>query len=316
MRAAVIVDGSLVVQDRPTPEPSGDEVLVEVAGAGVNRADLLQVAGGYPAPPGWPQDVPGMELAGRVVAAGPRAVALSKGDEVWGLAGGGAQATHVLVPESACAPVPPGLSLVEAGGVPEAFVTAHDALLQASFRPGERVLIQGVGSGVGTAAVQIVRALGGTSVGTSRTPEKIERAKELGLDEGVLAGDGMSARIGEVDVVLELIGGDYLEADLEVCRARGRIVIVGLIAGASASFDMGAALRKRLTVVGTVLRSRASHEKAAAVAAFHAELGPLFRRGALRPVVDKVLPLDEIRAAYELLSSNSSFGKVVLDPAA
>lgn len=316
MRAAVIADGALGVEERPTPRPSGDEVLIEVAGAGVNRADLLQLAGGYPAPAGWPQDIPGMEFAGRVVATGPRAVTLSEGDRVWGLAGGGAQATHLVAPESCCAHVPDGVDLVEAGGVPEAFVTAHDALSQAGFRPGNRVLIQGVGSGVGTAAVQIVRACGGSSVGTSRTSEKLERAKELGLDDGVVAGDGMAGRIGEVDVVLELIGGSYLSTDVGACRPKGRIVIVGLIAGASATFDMGAALRKRLTVIGTVLRSRAPHEKAAAIAAFDTEIVPLFRRGALKPVVDKIVPLDEIPSAYELLSSNSSFGKVVLDPKA
>jgi NADPH:quinone reductase len=302
-----------VVEERPTPTPVGDQVLVDVEGAGVNRADLLQVAGGYDAPPGWPQDVPGLEFAGRVAATGDRVVRLAEGDAVWGIVGGGAHATQLITTEWLCSRVPDGLDLTEAGAVPEAFITSHDALRRARLRSGERVLIQGVGSGVGTAAVQIVRAVGATSVGTSRTPEKLERAKELGLDEGIVAGDDMAARIGEVDVVLELIGGSYLETDIAVCKERGRIVIVGLIAGASADLDMAAVLRKRLTVAGTVLRSRPEHEKAAAVAAFDAEVAPLFRRGALRPVVDELVPLDDVRAAYDLLATSSSFGKVVLD---
>jgi NADPH:quinone reductase-like Zn-dependent oxidoreductase len=255
-----------------------------------------------------------MELAGRVVTTGERVTGLSEGDAVWGIVGGGAQATHALTRESLCSAVPPGLDLVEAGGVPEAFVTAHDALRQAGLRSGERVLIQGVGSGVGTAALQVVAALGATSVGTSRTPEKLERAKALGLDEGIVAGEDLADRIGEVDVVLELIGGDYLETDVKVCRPRGRIVIVGLIAGSSARLDMSAVLRKRLTVIGTVLRSRPEHERAAVAAAFAAEIAPLFQRGAVRPVIEKVFPLAEIAGAYDYLSSNSAFGKVVIDP--
>ena len=308
----MIRDGALALEERPTPEPVADEVLVEVAGAGLNRADLLQVAGGYPPPPGWPADVPGMELAGRVIATGERVTRVSAGDTVFGIVGGGAQATHALTRESACVPVPAGLDPVSAAAVPEAFITAHDALRQAGLRPGERVLIQGVGSGVGTAAVQLVRALGATSVGTSRTDAKLQRAKDLGLDEGVVAGDGAAGRIGEVDVVLELIGGAYLETDVEVCRPKGRIVIVGLIAGSSASFDMGAALRKRLMVIGTVLRSRPDHEKAAVTAAFANEVVPLLERGTLSPVIDRIAPLDEIQSAYDYLASNSSFGKVVI----
>lgn len=316
MRAAAIRDGALVVEERPDPSPSADEVVVEVTGAGINRADLLQLAGGYPAPHGWPQDVPGLEVAGRVVATGDRVTRVAAGDLAWGIVGGGAHATHVLTTEGLLAPVPDGIDPIEAGGVPEAFVTAHDALERAGFRAGDRVLVQGVGSGVGTAAVQIVKACGGSTVGTSRTPDKLERAKALGLDEGVLAGDDMVEAIGEVDVVLELIGGDYLAADVRVCRPKGRIVVIGLIAGSSAELDMGLVLRKRLTIAGTVLRSRPQHEKAAAVASFDAHVAPLFADGTLRPVIDRVMPLDEIAAAYDVLSSNASFGKVVLAPGA
>lgn len=312
LKAVVIENGALVVRDRPTPEPAGDQVVVAVAGAGLNRADLLQVRGGYPAPPGWPDDIPGLEFAGRVEAVGDRVTTLSPGNRVWGIVGGGAHATHVVTTESLCAPVPEGVDLVEAGGVPEAFVTAHDALSRARVRPGERVLIQGVGSGVGTAAVQVARAIGATTVGTSRTAEKLERAKELGLDDAVLASPRIAEEIGEVDVVLELLGGSYLDTDVQLCRTKGRIVIIGLIAGASAQLDMASVLRKRLTIIGTVLRSRPEHEKAAATAAFAAEIVPLFARGALHPVIDRVMPLDEVADAYEAMESNSNFGKIVL----
>jgi NADPH:quinone reductase len=308
----VIDGGALTVQERPVPVPTGDQVLVEVAGAGLNRADLLQVRGGYPAPPGWPADVPGLELAGRIEAVGDRVVGLRSGDRVMGIVGGGAQASHALTTEALCAPVPDGLDLVEAGGVPEAFVTAHDALSRARLRSGERVLIQGVGSGVGTAAVQVARAMGATTIGTSRTAEKLERAKELGLDEAVVAGPAMAADIGQVDAVLELVGGSYLETDVQVCRAKGRIVIVGLIAGASASLDMAAVLRKRLSLIGTVLRSRPEHEKASATQAFAREIVPLFARGALRPVIDSVVALDDVAQAYATMESNANFGKIVL----
>ena len=313
MKALVVADGSLSVEERPTPEPVADQVLVEVAGAGVNRADLLQVKGGYPAPAGWPSDVPGLEFSGVVVARGSGCRWTGDGDRVFGIAGGGAHATHLLVPESLCARVPEGIDPVIAGGIPEVFVTAFDALVtQAHLMPGERVLIHGVGSGVGTAAVQIVRAIGATSVGTARTPGKLDRARELGLDDGVEASDDMAAAIGEVDVVLDLVGGDYLSVDTSVCRTRGRILIVGLLAGANAHLDMGTMLRKRLTLQGTVLRSRPEHEKAAAMAGFARSVVPLLAEGRLHPVTDCVVPLDSAAEAYEILRSNSTFGKVVL----
>jgi NADPH2:quinone reductase len=286
---------------------------VRIAGAGVNRADLLQRAGRYPAPPGWPEDVPGLEQAGTVVAVGPGVRSLAEGDRVFGLLGGGGHATHVLTREWLCAPVPEGLDLVEAGGVPEVFFTAHDALwVQASLRPGERVLIHGVGGGVGVAAVQLARALGASTVGTSRTESKLERAGALGLDEGVLAGDGMAERIGMVDVVLDLVGGSYLATDLAVCDTRGRIVIVGLLAGSTAKLDLGLLMRRRMTLIGTVLRSRPEHEKAAATVRFTREVVPLLAAGRLRPVTERVFPLAQANQAYEYLASNESFGKVIL----
>lgn len=313
MRALIAREGAVVLEERPTPEPGGNEVVVATAGSGINRADLLQLRGVHPAPPGWPADIPGLEVAGTVAAVGPRATTRSVGDRVFGIVGGGAHATHVLTPEPLLAPVPDGLDLQEAGGVAEVFVTAHDALVtQAGLRSGERVLIHGVGSGVGTAAAQLVRALGATSVGTARTPAKLERAKELGLDEGVVAGANMAKEIGEVDVVLDLVGGDYAVVDVEVCRPTGRIVLVGLLAGSSAELDLGLLLYKRLTLRGTVLRGRPDYLKAAAMTAFGHDAAPLFSSGALRPVVDRLLPLEEAQAGYDALASNETFGKIVL----
>jgi putative PIG3 family NAD(P)H quinone oxidoreductase len=315
LKVIAIVDGALCMEERATPEPGGDQVLVAVSGTGVNRADLLQKMGRYPAPPGWPADVPGMELSGTVASVGPSVRSLEVGDQVFGIVGGGAHATHVLMPELLCAPVPSGLELIEAGGVPEVFITAHDALVsQAHLRSGERVLIHGVGSGVGTAAVQLVRALGATSVGTARTPEKLERAKELGLDEAVVASDEMAREIGEVDLVLDLVGGPYIEVDIEVCRPKGRVMVVGLLAGASARLDLGRVLQGRLQIRGTTLRNRPDWEKAQATAAFAAQVLPLFARGAVRPVVDSVLPLESAEEAYDALATNKPFGKVILAP--
>jgi NADPH:quinone reductase len=311
----VIADGELTIQERPTPRPAADQVLVEVAGAGINRADLLQLRGGYPAPPGWPDDVPGLEVAGTVAATGDGVRSLEEGARVFGIVGGGAHSTHVLTREALCAEVPDDMDLVEAGGVPEAFVTAWDAMVvQAGLTGGERVLVHGVGSGVGTAAVQIARALGAFSVGTARTPAKLGRARDLGLDEAVAAGPGMREAIGEVDVVVDLVGGDYLSLDLEVCRPRGRIVIVGLLAGSHSDLDMGALMQKRLTITGTVLRSRPEHEKALAVAAFAKGVAPLLASGRVHPVIDKVIALDDVATGYGLVRSNETFGKVVLTP--
>ena len=308
-------DGRLVIEERATPEVVADRVLVEVAAAGLNRADLLQKIGGHPAPPGWPPDILGLEFAGMVTAVGSDVHGLRQGDRVFGIVGGGAQATLVLTREELCVRVPDSLDLVAAGGVPEVFITAHDALVTlAGLHPGERVLIHGVGSGVGTAAVQIVRAMGAASVGTSRTEEKLERCKQLGLDEGVVAGTNMAERIGEVDVVLDLIGGDYLATDVEVCRPTGRIVLVGLVAGNSATLDLGTVLRKRIRLIGTVLRARPEHEKAAATAAFEHEIVPLLANGTLRVIIDRTCPLERAEDAYAALASDKTFGKIVLTP--
>ena len=323
MRALTIADGGLVVAERPAPEPAADEVLVRVHAAGLNRADLLQRAGLYPAPSGVPVDVPGLEFAGVVTEAGPEVHTLRAGDRVFGIVGGGAQAEYLVTPEAHCARVPDGLDLVDAAAVPEAFVTAHDALFtQACARPGDRVLVHAVGSGVGTAALQLAECIGCTVVGTARTPEKLELAGELGLAHGVLAAreldpsalaEAIRQAVGEVDLVLDLVGGRYVAVDVEVAAPRARIVVVGLVAGVRTELDLGRLLARRLVLRGTVLRSRSKDEKTAATHAFAGHVLPLLAAGSVKPVVDAVRPLEDAGAAYELLASDSTFGKVVLD---
>jgi putative PIG3 family NAD(P)H quinone oxidoreductase len=323
MRALVIADQQVRVEDRPDPEPGPGQVLVRVHGAGLNRADLVQRAGFYQAPPGSPADIPGLEFAGEVVAHGEGVGEPPLGARVFGIAGGGGQAELLAVPASQCAPVPDALDLVTAGGVPEVFVTAHDALVtQCGLQRGEVLLVHAVGSGVGTAAVQLGRARGCTVVGTARTAEKLEQARALGLDHGVLAARELdpaalaadiTAAVGPVDVVLELVGGDYVVTDLAVTGLRGRIALVGMMAGTRTQVDLGAMLMKRLRMFGTTLRGRSVEEKAAATAAFTRDVVPLLADGTVVPVVARTMPLADGPAAYDLLASDAVFGGIVLD---
>jgi putative PIG3 family NAD(P)H quinone oxidoreductase len=330
MRALVIKEGGrLVVEDRPVPEPGAGQVLVRVAGAGINRADLLQRAGKYPAPPGAPPDIPGLEFAGTVEAVGPGVDSPQPGDRVMGIVAGGGQAEYLVTEAAHCARIPDSLEPVEAGGVPEAFITAHDAMVvQGELMTGQRVLVHAVASGVGTAALQLAQCLGATVVGTSRSKDKLERAAELGLDHPVLApsamdiGDRQPAALAEeitgaaggpMDVTVDLLGGPYLAVDVAAAASKGRIVIVGLIAGRAAELDMGSLLAKRLVVRGTVLRSRPSDEKADATHLFEGQVVPLLAGGALRPVIDAVVPLAEAERGYDLVAGDRTFGKVVLD---
>jgi putative PIG3 family NAD(P)H quinone oxidoreductase len=323
MRALVIADQQVRVEDRPDPEPGPGQVLVRVHGAGLNRADLVQRAGFYQAPPGSPADIPGLEFAGEVVAHGEGVGEPPLGARVFGIAGGGGQAELLAVPASQCAPVPDALDLVTAGGVPEVFVTAHDALVtQCGLQRDEVLLVHAVGSGVGTAAVQLGRARGCTVVGTARTAEKLEQARALGLDHGVLAARELdpaalaadiTAAVGPVDVVLELVGGDYVVTDLAVTGLRGRIALVGMMAGTRTQVDLGAMLMKRLRMFGTTLRGRSVEEKAAATAAFTRDVVPLLADGTVVPVVARTMPLADGPAAYDLLASDAVFGGIVLD---
>ena len=318
MRAIVISKPGgpdvLALVDRPTPEPSRGEVRVRVRATAVNRADLLQRMGGYPAPPDAPPDIPGLEIAGEVDAVGPGVERLAVGDRVFGLVGGGGYAEAIVSHERALAKIPDAMSFEDAAAVPEAFVTAHDAIVtQANLRSGETLLVPAAGSGVGTAAVQLGRALGATVVGTARGQDKLDQARPLGLDAGVVVEGGRFAdRVPPPDVVIELVGGAYLAEDLRCLRPLGRIVLVGLLAGAKAEIDLGLVLRKRARIFGTVLRARPLEEKIAAMRAFETQVVPLLARGVVRPIVDRVFPLADAAKAHEHMASNAGFGKIVL----
>lgn len=328
MRAVVITrpigTEGLEVLEVPTPEPRGDQVRVRVRAAGLNRADLLQAKGLYPAPPGAPADIPGLEFAGEVDALGPDAKGgLTPGDRVFGIVGGGGLAEYVVTHERLVVPIPSSLDWPEAGAVPEAFVTAHDALVQSALVPGQTVLIHAAGGGVGSAAVQIARAMGCRTIGTSRTPEKLVRAKSLlGLDEGLsLDPDALPAAVRKltagqgVPAIVDFLGGPYLRANLESLAERGTIVVVGLLAGSVAEkLDLGLLLRKRARLVGTVLRARPLEQKIDATLAFSASVLPWLDRGLIRPIVDAVFPLSEIQAAAARMAGNEGFGKIVLKP--
>lgn len=324
MDAVVITrpGGPDVLEIRRVPQPAiaPTSVLVRVHASALNRADLLQRRGKYPAPPGSPPDIPGMEFAGEVAEIGSEVRQWKPGQRVMGLVGGGAHAQYVSVHERTVAEIPAHLSWEEAAAIPEAFITAHDALwIQATLRPSERVLVHAVGSGIGLAAVQLGRALHSITVGTSRTPEKIEQAKSYGLDSGFVVSGAPSVEDGKqwsengsFDVVLDLTGGAYTNVSLHALAPRGRIVLIGTMAGASAEIDLGLMLGKRVHMIGTVLRARPLEEKIAVTRRFAREVLPLFTDRTLRPVVDRVFDLRDVRRAHERMESNTSFGKIVL----
>jgi putative PIG3 family NAD(P)H quinone oxidoreductase len=307
----------LTLVDRPRPEPSRGEVRIRVRATAINRADLLQRMGAYPAPADSPPDIPGLEFAGEVDGLGPGVERLAIGDRVFGLVGGGGYAEAVVSHERAVAKIPAGMSFEHAAAVPEAFITAHDAIVgQAGLRGGETLLVHAVGSGVGTAAVQLGRALGVLVIGTARTADKLERAKALGMAAGVIPEGGKFAdavrKHGEPSVVLELIGGAYFDEDLRTVGVLGRIVLVGLLAGGRTEVDLSLILRKRIRVLGTVLRARPLEEKIAAMRSFEAHVVPLFARGLVTPVIDAVMDLDAAAAAHVRMASNEGFGKIIL----
>jgi NADPH:quinone reductase len=310
------------------PSPRGAEVLVRVRASALNRADILQRKGLYPAPKNFPEKILGLEFAGEVAETGDAVSNFKPGDRVFGITAGGAQAELLLTDESLLARVPENLNFIEAAAVPEAFITAHDAIFtQGNLQFGETLLIHAVGSGVGLAALQLAKARGIKTIGTSRTAEKLKRCEPFGLDYGVVTGGDAVEKnpkyLAElirsfndekgVDVILDLVGAAYFAANLECLNLKGRLLLVGLTAGARTEFNLGIALAKRLKIIGTVLRSRPTEEKAAATRLFAEEVVPLFTNGKLKPNVDKIFKVEEIRQAHEYLESNASFGKVVLD---
>ena len=316
------VEGLEVREVADAPRATLDRVRVHVRAAGLNRADILQRLGRYPAPPGYPQDIPGMEFAGEVVEVGEEVRRWKVGDRVFGIIGGGGQAEYVTVPENHLVEIPANLDWAAAAAVPEVFMTAHDALFtQCGLQMGERVLIHAAGSGVGTAASQLVRAAGAVAYGTSRTADKLEKAKEFGLTESFVAsGDPME--IAEavkqwtsdagVEVILDLVGAAYMKANLAAIGSRGRLIFVGTTSGSKAEIDYSVVMGKRLRIIGTSLRTRSLEEKATATRLFAQHVDPLLASGAVRPVIDKVFGMEEVRAAHQRLESNESFGKVVL----
>jgi putative PIG3 family NAD(P)H quinone oxidoreductase len=313
MRAATIQDGRLVVEARPDPEPSRGELLVRVRAAGLNGADMLQLRGGYPAPPGSPPDIPGLELAGEVVATGPDAERFAVGDRVMAVVGGGGHAELAIVHERAAMPVPDGLDWPEAGGLPEVFTTAHDAIFsQARLRPGEHLLVHGAAGGVGTAAVQLGRAAGARVTATVRREELRPQVERLGAR--AIAPEGFAEQ-GPYDVVLELVGASNLADNLQSLSTGGRIAVIGIGGtGPVGEINLLAVMGKRARIHGSTLRARPLEEKAIAMRLVEKEVLPLFDTGELMVPVAETFPLDEVEAAYERFQAGGKLGKIVLLP--
>ncbi len=313
MRAATIRDQEIVLEEHPDPVPGDGEVLVRVRGAGLNGADMMQRRGLYPAPPGSPQDIPGMELAGEVVALGPHppgAERFALGERVMAIVGGGAQAELAVVHERQLMGVPDGLDWPVAGGLPEVFTTAHDALFtQAALRPGERLLVHGGAGGVGTAAIQLARATGAQATATVRREELREQVAALGAC--AIAPEDFAEQ-GPFDVILELVGAPNLPANLQALATGGRIVVIGVSAGVKAELNLLALMGKRARIYGSTLRSRPLEEKALAARLLEREVLPLFTAGSLRVPVAETFPLEQAAAAYERFAEGGKLGKIVL----
>jgi NADPH2:quinone reductase len=312
MKAATIKDdGVLVVEEHPDPEPGKGEVLVRVKAAGLNGADMLQRRGGYPAPPGSPPDIPGLELAGEVAALGPGATRFSEGDRVMAIVGGGGQAELAVVHERQLMPVPQTLEWPAAGAVPEVFTTAHDAIFtQAELRPGERLLVHGAAGGVGTAAVQLGANTGARVTATVRNPDARDSVGALGAQE-VLDPEGFEEH-GPFDVILELVGAPNMPGNLKALETQGRIVVIGVGGGFKAEVNLLALMGKRATLRASTLRVRPLEEKALTARAMEREVLPLFAAGRLRVPVAETFALDEVEAAYDRFAAGGKLGKIVL----
>jgi NADPH2:quinone reductase len=312
VRALTIVENSLKIQERPTPEPGPYDVVVEVHAAGINAADLMQLAGFYPAPPGWPVDIPGMELAGVVVAVGDRVVEPLLHRRVCSLAGGGAQATHCAVPSEHLLFLPDHVNFDEAGGFAEAFTTAYDALAtQGQVHEGERVLISGAAGGVGVAAVQIARALGAHVVAVTRDDQFHDALRELGATETITLDDVPS--IEGVDVVLELLGAVHLSRAFEVLNRFARVVMIGVGAGSRVEVNLLQFMSDRLTLTGSTLRSRSREEKAEVAWRVGDAIVPRWNAGEFVVPLSKVFEFDRATEAYDYFAQPGKFGKVVLN---
>lgn len=313
----------LEIRDVARPQPGHEELLVRVRASALNRADLLQRQGKYPPPAGYPVEIPGIEFAGEIAEVGSAVRKLKPGQRVFGLLGGAAHAEYIVTHQDLVAEVPENLDWASAAAVPEAFITAHDALwIQAALRPGESVLINAVGSGVGLAAVQLVRAIQAVPFGTSRTAAKLDEAKSYGMEDGLVVRDNFDHLLAAmeqltrgqgVNAMLDLVGGPYVKAGQKLLAVKGRMILVGTVAGGSYELESRYVMSKRLQIRGTVLRARSLEEKIRAMQAFAAEVVPLLARGVLRPVIDSRFPLDALADAHRRLESNESIGKVVIE---
>jgi NADPH2:quinone reductase len=310
MHAVTIREGELSVTEHPDPEPGTGQVLVRVRAAGLNGADMMQRRGLYPAPPGSPADVPGLELAGEVAELGSGAGRFKRGERVMGIVGGGGQAEFAVVHERVLMPVPDNLSWAEAGGTPEVFTTAHDAIFtQAGLRPGEHLLVHGAAGGVGTAAVQLGRAAGARVTATVRNEQLRPQVGELGAN--VIAPDGFGAH-GPFDVVLELVGAPNLAENVNALAVGGRIAVIGIGGGAKGELHLGALMAKRASIRGSTLRARPLEEKAMTARAVERSVLPLIESGDVRVLVAATYPLAEAEPAYERFAGGGKLGKIVL----
>ena len=324
MRAIVITRPGgpevLELRDQPDPPFGPDDVRVRVRASALNRADLLQRRGLYPAPPGAPAEVPGLEFAGEIESCGARATTYQPGDRVMGLLAGGGHAEKVVLHERLCLRVPPGMSFEQAAAVPEAFLTAYDALFaRGGLGAGESVLLHAAASGVGTAACVIATVAGARVIALSRSAEKRRRLEALKLhrvldpaDPNLAGSIRMASGGAGVDLVADFLGAGSWALNLEVLAPRGRLVLVGTLGGGTVEADLGTLMRKRLTVVGTVLRSRPVEEKILLVQAFSRTILPLLASGRIAPVVDRVVRLEDAAAAHAAMERNENFGKIVL----
>ena len=309
----------LEIGDIEVADPGPKQVLVEVAAAGLNRADCLQRLGLYPAPPGVPADVPGLEFSGVVESVGGSVAAWTPGERVMGSVAGGGMATRLVTEAAELMPIPNDMSFADAAAIPEVFLTAYDAIvLQGDLASGGSVLLHAVASGVGTAAIQLASVVGATSIGTSRTAAKLERCTELGLNHAVLVEDGEFAEAVKavapkgVDVILDTVGAAYLGQNVQVIARQGRIIVIGLMGGVKGELNLGQLLAKRASIHGSVLRSRSPREKAHLTRQFTDEMLPLFDSGLLRPVIDATLPMTAIADAHTRMDTNQTFATLTL----
>ena len=324
MRAAVITEPGgpdvLKVMEDDDPIPGPEDILVDVKATALNRADTMQRQGGYPAPPGSPDDIPGLEFSGVVLEVGHRVTGMFKGDRVFGLLGGGGYASRVITHHRMAVVMPESWDFVQAAATPEVFLTAYDALFnRGNLKMGESVLVHAAGSGVGTAAVQLAHQVGAFVFGTAGSEEKLAGAAALGMDVGInYREQDFSAVVNEVtsgigvDVLVDFIGGPYWDQNIASMATQGRLVEVGLMGGGRVEIDMGQLLWKRLQVTGTTLRGRSIEEKLSVTAQFKRHVLPHLASGKMRPVVDRSFPLEEVAEAHRYMETNANFGKIVL----